>query len=312
MAVQSNDDDELMMFEARRTCCASCGIAEIDDMKLKGCDDCDLVKYCSDECQKNHKSEHEEECRKRAAELVRDELLFKQNESSYLGDCPICCVPLPLDQQKSTMMECCSKVICSGCTVANLLREMEMRLRPSCPFCRATTNEDFDKLRMKRVEANDPVAIRQEGMEQYKKGEYIRAYEYWVKAAELGHVETHFRLACMYQLGHGVEKDRGKEMYHFEEAAIGGHPDARYNLGLNEWCMQHNNVERAVKHFIIAATLGCDDSIKALKDMFKEGSVEKEDLAAAFRAHKAAVDATKSPQREFANKFWRKQAAKKV
>ena len=26
-------------------CCASCGIAEVDDINLKDCDDCDLVKY---------------------------------------------------------------------------------------------------------------------------------------------------------------------------------------------------------------------------------------------------------------------------
>ncbi len=83
-------------------CCASCGIEEIDDIKLKDCDDCDLVKYCSDECQENHKSEHEDACKKRAAEL-RDELLFRQPESTHVGDCPICCVPLSLDRLKSTM-----------------------------------------------------------------------------------------------------------------------------------------------------------------------------------------------------------------
>lgn len=68
-------------------CCASCGIAEIDDVKLMDCDDCDLVRYCSDECQRDQKSEHEEECKKRAAEL-RDELSFKQPEAgrqSYGG-----------------------------------------------------------------------------------------------------------------------------------------------------------------------------------------------------------------------------------
>ena len=54
-------------------CCASCGIAEIDDIKLKECGDCDLVRYCSDECLRDHKSEHKEECKKRAVEL-RDEL----------------------------------------------------------------------------------------------------------------------------------------------------------------------------------------------------------------------------------------------
>ena len=70
-------------------CCASCGIAEIDDIKLKECDGCDLVRYCSDECKRDHKSEHEEACKKRAAEL-HDELLLKQPESTHLGDCPIC------------------------------------------------------------------------------------------------------------------------------------------------------------------------------------------------------------------------------
>ena len=31
--------------------CASCGIAEVDDIKLKDCSACDLVRYCSDDCQ---------------------------------------------------------------------------------------------------------------------------------------------------------------------------------------------------------------------------------------------------------------------
>ena len=51
------------------TSCASCGIAEIDDIKLKDCDDCDLVRYCSDACQRDHKTKHKEACKKRAAEL---------------------------------------------------------------------------------------------------------------------------------------------------------------------------------------------------------------------------------------------------
>eukprot|EP00985_Skeletonema_marinoi_P022217 scaffold14081_cov66-Skeletonema_marinoi.AAC.1 len=50
-------------------CCASCGIAEVDELKLTECTDCDLVKYCSDACQHDHKLQHEEACKKRAAEL---------------------------------------------------------------------------------------------------------------------------------------------------------------------------------------------------------------------------------------------------
>ena len=54
------------------------------------------------------------------------------------------------------------------------------------------------------------------------------------------------------------------------------------------------------EHFIIAAKLGDDDSLEGLKSCYREGAVSKEDFAAALRAHQAAVDATKSPQREAA------------
>ncbi len=55
---------------------------------------------------------------------------------------------------------------------------------------------------------------------------------------------------------------------------------------------------------IIAAKLGLDDSIKTLMENFKGGFVQKDELAAALRAHKGAVDATKSPQREAAETYY--------
>jgi hypothetical protein len=69
-------------------CCAACGIAGEDDIQLKTCTACKSVRYCSVKCQKEHRSQHKRECKKRAAEL-RDEILFKQRESSHKGDCPI-------------------------------------------------------------------------------------------------------------------------------------------------------------------------------------------------------------------------------
>ena len=285
-------------------CCASCGITEIDDIELKECDGCDLVRYCSDECQENHKSEHEEACKKRAADL-RDELLFKQPESSHWGDCPICCLPLSLDQQKSIMMPCCSKIFCKGCVYADSMREVQQSLVPSCPFCREPviiTDEDKDKQRMKRIEANDPIALCHEGIVQRRKGDYRKAFEYWAKAAELGDAEAHFRLSILYQ-GEGVEQNKGKEIHHLEEAAIAGHPKARYNLGCYEY--DNGNIERAVKHWMISATHAEDRSMKPLMDLFKEGYVSKEDLTSALRAYQTAVNATKSPQREAAEVFYR-------
>ena len=293
--------DNIEEADVSSSCCASCGKAEIDDIKLKECDDCDKVKYCSDSCREDHKSEHEEDCEKRAAEL-RDELLFKQPQSSHMGDCPICCVPLSLDKSKSVMMACCSKLICAGCDYANQKREAEMRLqRHSCPFCRQpvpNTKEEAFKQNMKRVEMNDPAALCLEGVSQCKKGDYIAAFEYFKKAANLGNVEAHYHLAVLYHEGQGVEKDEGKAIQHTEEASIGGHPLARCRLGVYE--NRNGNIERAVKHLIIAATQGEDLSVKKLTTMYKRGLVSKEDLAATLRAHKAAIDATKSRQRKAA------------
>ena len=281
----------------KSSCCASCGIAEVDELKLKECAECDLVRYCSDECQKDHIPQHKEECKKRAAEL-REELLFKQPESSHLGDCPICYLPLPLDIKKSVMYSCCSKVICGGCSHANKIREEEESLAQACPFCRKhapSTDEECDKYLMKRIEANDPVAVRHKGVEQAQRGDYQSAFRYFTKAAELGDIQAHFELSHMYHNEHGVEKDKGKKMYHMEEAAIGGHPAARYNLGIGEW--NNGKTERAVKHWIIAATQGNDDSIKALMHAFRKGFVSKDKLAAALRAHQAAVDAVHRERR---------------
>ena len=114
----------------------------------------------------------------------------------------------------------------------------------------------------------------------------------------MGDAESHHKLSILFREGLGVEKDEVKKVYHLEEAAIGGHPEARYSLGFHEWA--NRNAERAVKHWIIAAAQGYDGSIKSLMGAFKGGFLGKEDLAAALRALQAAKDAMKSPQREAA------------
>jgi TPR repeat protein len=201
-------------------------------------------------------------------------------------------------------MSCCNKNICNGCDYANKLREEEENQRNKCPFCRhpmPTSRKEADLNHMKRIAANDPMALLAAGGNLYSKGKYKGSFEYFRKAAELGNVDAHLQLSVFYREGKGVEQDEKKEIYHLEEAAIASHVRARYNLGLLEW-KNNKRYERAVKHFIIAAHLGHDISIKVLKELYKAGVVSKEDFAAALRAHQAAVDATKSPQREAAER----------
>ena len=281
-------------------CCANCGKAEVDDVKLKKCGGCGLVKYCSIECQKNHWPQHKRECKKKSRE-IREDTLFTQPDESHLGECPICCLPLPLDESKSAINSCCFKYICKGCNYANKKREIEQGLEHTCPYCREImpeTNEEADQNTMKRVKANDPIALSHLGNECHCEGDYGGAIHYWTKAAGLGDINAHHNLAGMYHEGRGVEKDKKKQIYHLEEAAIGGHPDARWNLGVYE--NKNLRIDRATKHFIIAAKLGLDKGLQKVKDGFALGIVSKEDYEAALRGHQAAVDATKSEQRDAA------------
>lgn len=209
-------------------CCASCGTPEVDDVKLKACDGCDLVNYCSDACQQNHQPEHELKCKERAAEL-RDEILFRQPEGTHLGDCPICCLPLQIDLNKCHLMACCSKLICIGCEFANMTcrgLEEEQVMGTTCPFCRdPMRDEEAEKNRMKRIEANDPVAIREMGVRHLSNRDYAAAFEFFRRAAKLGDLDAHYHVGSLYKWGEGVEMDEKKALYHVEEAAIGGHPE---------------------------------------------------------------------------------------
>ncbi len=292
--------------------CASCGKAEVDDVKLKICA-CKLVKYCTIDCQKNHRPQHKKLCKKRLAEL-RDKDLFTQPDGSHLGDCPICFLPLPLDPSKSMINMCCSKMICRGCNYANQKREYEEGLERRCAFCReplAKSQEEGDKRIMKRIKKNnDPAAMNHMGKKHYEEGDYDTSFEYLTKAAELDNTEAHYNLSCMYGEGEGVEKDMKKTVYHAEEAAIGGHLEARHNLGIEEWT--NGRFKRAAKHFIIAANLGDLDSLKCIKDLHADGHANKEEYADALRGYQSAVDEAKSTERDEADAFFKRAEAREA
>ena len=285
-------------------CCASCGKAEINDIKLTPCDKCDLVHYCSDECQEQHRQQHEAICKLRAAEL-RDAILFKQPEESHLGDCPICYLPMPQENFKSLMRSCCLKTICNGCHYADAFR-IDGKHNITCPFCRngkdrLSKKSNYRKELMKWAEKNEPVALREIGKGCRNDGDLEGAFQNMKKAAGQGDAEAHFLLSDLFDKGlvSGVENEEEMANFHLAEAAIAGHPEARYCLGLVE--MKNKQFDRAVKHWTIAATLGHDESIERLKKCYMDGHVSKDEFAAALRAHQAAANAMKSQKREEAS-----------
>ena len=151
-------------------CCANCGIAAVDDIKLKDCDGCDLVKYCSDKCKQGHREEHKEECKRRVQEL-HDIDLLKQPDGSHLGECQLCFLPMPLHPKKSIFYSCCSNLACVGCRDANYMSNGN----DNCPFCRepAADEDENKKRKMNRIKANDPAAMREMGKKLYREGNAV-------------------------------------------------------------------------------------------------------------------------------------------
>jgi len=208
---------------------------------------------------------------------------------------------MPLDATKSAFMSCCGQTICNGCIQASYLSNKHDTVKATtCLFCRTPTSdkEEYEKRTKERIEANDPAVLSFWGSEGYRAGDYGGALKYFTIAADFGDAEAHFKLGKMYMEGEGVEIDEEKAVYHWEKAAIGGHPYARHNLACYE--EYNGNMEIAVKHLIIAANLGFDVSMKALLLSYKNGYITKEEYGATLRVHQAAIDATKSSQREAA------------
>ena len=272
--------------------CADCGQ---EGGGLKACNACKLVKYCNASCQRAHWSKHKQECKKRAAE-IHDEALFKQPPPRE--ECDICMLPLPLEIAEQIYQTCCGKILCNGCIHAANTADN----RRLCPFCRtpqATSDEEMIKRMKERAEGGDAEAINMLGC-YYRVGRYgfPQDHDKAIGAGELGCVMSYGNVADAYYNGRGVERDMKKAIHYYELAAMGGDIAARYNLGAFE--ANAGNFEKAIKHFMISAGAGYDDSLKEIQKCFRNGYATKDDFEKALRAHKKASDEMKSDQREAA------------
>ena len=296
---------------AKDGCCAHCGRAKMEGTELTphSCNYCDLNHwYCSVTCQQKHRETHELIYKSAMKMLQRNKILFKQPDSSHLGDCPICCLPIPFQGDLHTMFNCCCKIICTGCFLADFAPLGKVRSKHRCPFCRKIlSRNEVNKNLLERIKADDSGAMVRSAELLAKRGDYSNSFKYLSKAAEIGCTNAHLQLAFMYERGEGVEKDEKKLIFHLEEAAIGGNPEARFRIGVNDF--ENKKYGESVKHLIIAANQGHDRALEMLKRIYKasEGLISKEDFAAALRAHHAVVCAMKSDNREKAIKLMQPQ-----
>jgi len=295
--------------------CANCG-KEGNSNNMNTCNKCIMVKYCNAVCKKIHKKKHKKDCEEhvrrvaekhneelRIAAELHDEKLFKQPPPKE--DCPICFLRLPTLNTGWNYKTCCGKAVCSGCFRAPLYDNQGNKVNnKKCPYCRAPTpesNEEIVERLQKRVEVGDPIAIYNLGIK-YRDAEdgypqdHVKALELHHRAGELGNAMAYGSIGWAYDHGEGVEVDKKKAIHCYELAAMKGDAISRYILGVNE--ENADNMNRALKHYMIAVTDGHAESLQEIQDLFTNGHATKEDYTKALRSYQEYLCEVKSRQRD--------------
>ena len=238
---------------------------------------------------------------------ISDDELFKQPPPNE--DCPICLLRLPTLPSGNVYKSCCGKIICGGCDYApvydNLGNEI---IEEKCPFCRTPlpcSDEENNGRILKRVELDDAEAIFTIGCN-YRNGEDgfpqddVKSFELFVRAGELGCAEACNNVGSAYHNGNGngngAERDKTKAKYYYELSAMRGNVNARCSLGCLE--AQVGNWERALKHYMIAAEGGGDQSVTNIRQLYTNGHATKDNYAKALQAYQKYLDGIKSKQRD--------------
>jgi len=295
--------------------CANCG----KDGAKNICNKCNMLKYCNAVCKKKHKKKHKKDCEEhvrlatekhneglRIAAELHDEKLFKQPPPKE--DCPICFLRMPTYYTGWSYNTCCGKSICRGCIHAPLYddqgNKVDIEKQNECPFCRTpgvrSVQEAMERLK-KRAEGGDPMAICNLG-NYYKEGTYgfpqdsAKALEHWHRASELGYAGAYCNIGLAYENGDDIDVDMKKAVYYYELSAIGGNELARYYLGNLE--VKSGNVERALRHYMIAVRSGYSDSLQNIKWLYSNGHITKGVYTKALQAHQEYLVEIKSKNRD--------------
>jgi len=224
-------------------------------------------------------------------------------------DCMFCFLPMPCHSSVCGVAKeyqfCCGKMLCSAC--------MDLS-RDKCPFCSTPPvylGKELLERCMTRIDLLDERAFVELAFA-YRDGKWglksdrKYAMDLLYQAAELALFSVdkplfesstaHFSIANAYLHGIGVEKNRSKATYYWKLAAMGGHESARYNLGVT--AELDDNLNRAMKHYMIAAKAGYNNALAKVGKGHKAGYASKDDYVSTLRAFKVCRDNMSSNQRD--------------
>jgi TPR repeat protein len=155
----------------------------------------------------------------------------------------------------------------------------------------------------KRVDSNDANAICSlggmylEGSEDFSiKKDIYKADKLFHRAAELGSAAAYLNLGIIYYNGDGVSKDKAKAKQYYEKGAMTGCVTSRCILGEIESIAA--SFDRAIKHWLIAASCGHVSAVNKIKKAMTEGYATRDDYAQALRGYQQYLNEIRSEQRD--------------
>jgi len=222
-------------------------------------------------------------------------------------ECPICLIPLPIEEDEIVFMHCCGKNICIGCAHTQLLNDKKNGVpkhKISCAFCRqAAKNTNLIKATKKLMKKNNIQAFMSMAVK-YKSGSDglfqsdTRALEMYIRAAELGHADAYALVGDSYQNGKGlVEVNLSKALGFYEVSAKKGSVYAHRKLAQVHW-RKTKNIQMSIRHYKVAARSGCQIEMDWLMKCYKRKLLSKEELTQTLRAFQASTAELKSKDRE--------------
>ena len=218
-------------------------------------------------------------------------------------ECPICMIPLPFGEREIIFMVCCGKRICMGCVNKQKMTDTKNKVpmhKMKCAFCCQQEPKNQVKALKKLIKKNNPDALMQMGV-RYALGDETmqsntKSLEMVIRAAELGHAPAYAIIGDYYRDGIAVEEDFSKAAAFWEIAAKKGSIYAHHQVAV--FHQINGNVNKAIDHLKVTASVGDQESMDKLMKMYKENVLSKDELTQTLRAFQNSNNGMKSKDRD--------------
>ena len=234
-------------------------------------------------------------------------------------ECPICFIPLPIDDKSTCYRPCCGMIVCKGCIADQIqmlirdsgdeMQEEMMKALNQCMFCRTNMYGKREELNRAAAENNRP-----EGM--------LRVAELYLEPRILGTVARYkdkqeglkwLKRATVLGCGKAAEKigdilledENEKEAYfYFNKAAELGRVQSFVKLGNID--LNRGEVTLAMDNYRKAAICGFKGPglVQVLKRGFMDKYITKEEYFSTLYKHYKANDEMNSESRKRALYKW--------